>query len=105
MKTLCVLSVTAGLILTQPVAAQVLTETCDRQARSASGYQGGRLPKFKIGPFTAQISGSVTIGAGRSSGPSGPKVPRGAGAGARDLREIRQEKEYRRLYEECLSGN
>lgn len=99
-----VLAVTAGA----PAAAQgsVQADICERQAREASGYWGGRIPDIKIGPFTAKIGGSVALGVSRSSGAtSAVKVPRGAGAYAREQREAEREKVYKRHYARCIGGN
>lgn len=104
MRVMIGIALVSGVMFGQPAMAQNQADICDRQARHASGYQGGRLPKFKIGPFTAQISGSVAVGVSRSSGNAGPSVPKGAGAGAREMREINQEREYRRHYEACMFG-
>lgn len=94
--------------LSGPAVAQggVQADLCERQARNASGYWGGRIPEVKIGPFTAKIGGSVAIGASRSSGaPNAVKVPSGAGAYAREQREAEREKHYKRLYSRCMAGN
>ena len=103
-KTACALLVAAlpGVVLAQ---TSDRVSVCDRRAKQISGYEPGLIPPFKIGPFTAKISGSVAIGVSRSSG-SGfePSVPRGAGAGAREMRAIRAEQRYKQEYAACIAG-
>ena len=100
-----VLSAAVAMMLALPAVAQTNTtdDRCDRIARQQSGYDGGRLPGVKVGPFNLRVSGSVAIGVSRSSGGAGVSVPAGAGEGAREMRRIRAEEDYREAYEACVA--
>lgn len=99
------LALTAVIAVPQMVQADVQRDICERQAREASNYWGGRIPAIKIGPFTARIGGSVAIGASRSSGaPNAIAVPPGAGAYAREQREAAKAARYKDIYNRCISG-
>lgn len=91
----------SGAALAQGAAQ---ADLCDAQARNVSGYQPGLIPPLRLGPVTLRMSGSVAVGAARSSGPGvTPPVPKGAGSGAREMRRIRAEQQYRSAYATCMS--
>lgn len=79
-------------------------DLCDAQARRVSGYEPGLIPPLRLGPVTLRVGGSVAVGVARSSGPGvTPPVPKGAGAGAREMRRIRAEQKYRTAYAACMA--
>lgn len=102
-----ILPLALAALLVTPAAvlrADVQRDVCDRQAREASNFWGGRIPEFRIGPFTGRISGSVALGVSRSSGaPSNIAVPPGAGAYAREQREAAKAERYREIFDRCMA--
>lgn len=83
---------------------QAARDLCERRAKSETGYSGSRLPEFKVGPFTAKISGSVAVGVSRSSGTSPrSKNPEG-GAYAREQFEEKRYQEYENALKRCLAA-
>ena len=98
----------AVLAMAFPVASsaqidQAARDLCERRAKAETGYSGTRLPEFKVGPFTAKISGSVAVGVSRSSGPTPrSKNPEG-GAYAREQFEEKRYQEYENALKRCLA--
>lgn len=97
----------AALAMVLPLASaaqtdQAARDLCERRAKSETGYSGSRLPEFKVGPFTAKVSGSVAVGVSRSSGPTHRSKNEG-GAYAREQFEEKRYQEYENALKRCLA--
>ena len=101
--TISATALAALLVTTGAPRADVLRDRCDNRAREVSGYYGGRIPSFKIGPFTARVGGSVAIGVGRSSGGASPASPPFAGSYSVERREAAKAERYERALADCMA--
>ena len=101
--TMIATALVAVLASTGAPRADTLRDRCDNRAREVSGYYGGRIPSFNIGPFTAQIGGSVAIGVGRSRGATSPASPPFAGSYSVEQREAAKAKKYERALADCMA--
>lgn len=102
------LSLAAGfaLLLAAPAAAEDREDACRARAERLSGYTPSAL-ETQVGNVTIRLSGSVALGASRSSGPSLPSAPPSAGAAARERfqakRNSENEARYKQYFDQCMS--
>ncbi len=107
MKILCrtaFATLFAGMLAPLSVAADPMADICHERARSASGFSGSPSGLTrKVGNTTFSLSGSVAIGAGRSSGTQPARnAPPFAGQAASEQREDKQKDKYQRIYDNCM---
>ena len=84
--------------------ADPMADICHERARSGSGFSGSPSGLTRqSGNTTFRLSGSVAIGASRSSGTQvGRNAPPFAGQDASEAREDKQKKKYTRIYDACM---
>ena len=100
-------SLAAGLVLllAAAAAADPQEEACRARAERLSGYKPGGL-ETQVGNVTIRLSGSVALGASRSSGPAMPAAPAFAGAAAREKFEAKRNEKratrYQKHLDQCM---
>ncbi len=84
------------------VQANPMVDICKTRAAKNSGYSGSGLSR-QVGNTTFRLSGSVAIGASRSSGPQdGHRAPAFAGQAATEQRDAQAKNKYDRIYNDCM---
>lgn len=106
MKTFLTAALALAMVTPSDAAAQVdpMADVCRVRAEKASGYAAppSGLTR-RAGNTTFRLSGSVAIGASRSSGtPGGYGAPAFAGSAASERREATAESRYSRIYRDCM---
>ena len=95
-----------ALLIAAPAAAEDREDACRARAERLSGYTPGAL-ETQVGNVTIRLSGSVALGASRSSGPAFPSAPPFAGAAARERFEEKRNREnaarYQQYFDQCMS--
>ena len=94
----------AGMLAPLSAAADPMADICHERARSASGFSGSPSGLTrKVGNTTFSLSGSVAVGASRSSGTQpGRNAPPFAGQAASEQREDKKKDKYQRIYDNCM---
>ncbi len=94
-----------ALLITAAAAADAQQEACKARAERLSGYSPSTL-ETEVGGVTIRLSGSVALGASRSSGPAAPSAPPFAGAAARERFEVKRNEKraarYQEYFDQCM---
>ena len=94
-----------ALLIAAPAVAEEREDACRARAERLSGYSPGTL-ETQVGNVTIRLSGSVALGASRSSGPTVPSAAPSAGAAARERFEAKRNSEkakrYKQYFDQCM---
>jgi hypothetical protein len=107
MKTFLATALTLAIVALPASAAQAgdpMEDICRVRAEKGSGFKGDRTGLTKqVGNTQFRLSGSVAVGASRSSGPNaGYGAPAFAGQAASDQREAKAKSKFTRIYNDCM---
>ncbi|PCH71813.1 MAG: hypothetical protein COC12_07250 [Rhodobacteraceae bacterium] len=92
--TLSGFALSSGVLMANPMA-----DVCRARAVDASGYRG--LAQ-SVGNVQFGLSGSVSVGVGRSNGPQSGSSPAFAGQGEIDRQKDAAKARYTRVYDDCM---
>lgn len=89
------------VLLATSATAQDAAQSCHERAMRQAGIRDTQIGD---GRASIRIGGSVAVGVSRSSGPATPGVPAYAGSAASErFEQKRQQKIYRRTFQDCMS--